>query len=190
MFPTKPKRPASPPASARAFTRKTQVILTSFSELSLAKPLLQALAEEGYREPTPIQLQAIPGVLAGRDLLGVAQTGTGKTAAFALPVLQRLAADRHPAPRRGCRVLVLAPTRELASQIGESFRTYGRHLHMSVAVVFGGVKYGPQIRALAAGVDVLVATPGRLIDHGTFALQGHDPGSETHFKNILVKPLP
>jgi ATP-dependent RNA helicase RhlE len=139
--------------------------LTSFSELSLAKPLLQALAEEGYREPTPIQLQAIPGVLAGRDLLGVAQTGTGKTAAFALPILQRLAADRHPAPRRGCRVLVLAPTRELASQIGESFRTYGRHLHMSVAVVFGGVKYGPQIRALAAGVDVLVATPGRLIDH-------------------------
>ena len=115
--------------------------------------------------PTPIQAQAIPSVLAGRDLQGIAQTGTGTTAAFALPILQRLAADPKPAPRRGCRVLVLAPTRELASQIAESFRTYGRHMGFSVAVVFGGVKYGPQVRALAAGVDVLVATPGRLIDH-------------------------
>ena len=139
--------------------------MTQFNELGLAKPLLKALAEEGYTQPTPIQIQAIPSVLGGRDLLGVAQTGTGKTAAFALPILHRLAADPRPAPRRGCRVLVLAPTRELASQIAESFRTYGRHLGMSVAVVFGGVKYGPQIRALAAGVDVLVATPGRLIDH-------------------------
>ena len=139
--------------------------LTHFNDLGLAKPLLKALAEEKYSQPTPIQSQAIPSVLAGRDLLGIAQTGTGKTAAFALPILHRLAADPKPAPRRGCRVLVLTPTRELASQIAESFRTYGRHLGFSVAVVFGGVKYGPQVRALAAGVDILVATPGRLIDH-------------------------
>jgi ATP-dependent RNA helicase RhlE len=139
--------------------------LTTFNELGLAKPLLKALAEEGYTEPTPIQAQAIPSVLTGRDMLGIAQTGTGKTAAFALPILQRLAADPRPAPRRGCRVLVLSPTRELASQIAESFRSYGRHMGFSVAVVFGGVKYGPQVKALAAGVDILVATPGRLIDH-------------------------
>jgi ATP-dependent RNA helicase RhlE len=140
-------------------------LLTHFKDLGLAKPLLTALAEEGYETPTPIQALAIPTVLEGRDLLGIAQTGTGKTAAFALPILHRLAADKRPAPRRGCRVLVLSPTRELASQIAESFRAYGRHMGMSVAVVFGGVKYGPQVRALAAGVDILVATPGRLIDH-------------------------
>ena len=139
--------------------------MTHFTDLGLAKPLLKALAEENYTTPTPIQAQAIPSVLTGQDLLGIAQTGTGKTAAFALPILQRLAADPKPAPRRGCRALVLAPTRELASQIAESFRTYGRHMGFSVAVVFGGVKYGPQVRALAAGVDILVATPGRLIDH-------------------------
>ena len=139
--------------------------LTTFIDLGLSKPLLKALTEEGYTQPTPIQAQAIPTVLTGRDLLGIAQTGTGKTAAFALPILQRLAANPKPAPRRGCRVLVLSPTRELASQIAESFRTYGRHLGFSVAVVFGGVKYGPQVKALAAGVDILVATPGRLIDH-------------------------
>ena len=139
--------------------------MTHFKDLGLAKPLLTALAEEGYTTPTPIQALAIPTVLEGRDLLGIAQTGTGKTAAFALPILHRLAADPRPAPRRGCRVLVLSPTRELASQIAESFRAYGRHMGMSVAVVFGGVKYGPQVRALAGGVDILVATPGRLIDH-------------------------
>jgi ATP-dependent RNA helicase RhlE len=139
--------------------------VTNFKDLGLIQPLLKALGEEGYGTPTPIQAQSIPTVLLGRDLLGIAQTGTGKTAAFALPILQRLAAVPKPAPRRGCRVLVLSPTRELASQIAESFRTYGRHLGLSVAVVFGGVKYGPQVRALAAGVDVLVATPGRLIDH-------------------------
>jgi ATP-dependent RNA helicase RhlE len=139
--------------------------LTHFKDLGLAKPLLTALAEEGYATPTPIQALAIPTVLQGRDLLGIAQTGTGKTAAFALPILHRLAADPRPAPRRGCRVLVLSPTRELASQIADSFRAYGRHMGLSVAVVFGGVKYGPQVRALAGGVDVLVATPGRLIDH-------------------------
>ncbi|HEY5106670.1 MAG TPA: DEAD/DEAH box helicase [Caulobacteraceae bacterium] len=139
--------------------------MTHFDDLGLAKPLLKALADKGYTQPTPIQVQAIPPVLAGRDLLGIAQTGTGKTAAFALPILHRLAADRRPAPRRGCRVLVLTPTRELASQIADSFRAYGRHLGFTVAVVFGGVKYGAQVRALAAGVDILVATPGRLIDH-------------------------
>src|ERR1700683_2891613 len=106
--------------------------LTQFSDLGLAAPLLRALSQEGYETPTPIQIQAIPFVLAGRDLLGIAQTGTGKTAAFALPILQRLADNKKPAPRRGCRVLVLAPTRELASQIAESFRTYGRHMGVSV----------------------------------------------------------
>jgi ATP-dependent RNA helicase RhlE len=139
--------------------------MTNFNELGLAKPLLRALADEGYDSPTPIQALAIPTVLAGRDLLGIAQTGTGKTAAFALPILHRLAADRRSAPRRGCRVLVLSPTRELASQIADSFRAYGRHLGLSVATVFGGVKHGPQVRALAGGVDILVATPGRLLDH-------------------------
>ena len=139
--------------------------MTQFNELGLDPALLKALAAEGYTTPTPIQAQAIPGVMAGRDLQGIAQTGTGKTAAFALPILHRLAAQRRPAPRRGCRVLVLSPTRELATQIAESFKTYGRHLGFTVAVVFGGVKYGPQIKALAAGVDILVATPGRLIDH-------------------------
>jgi ATP-dependent RNA helicase RhlE len=103
--------------------------------------------------------------MEGKDLLGIAQTGTGKTAAFALPILHRLAADKKPAPRRGCRCLVLSPTRELATQIADSFRAYGAGMGLSVAVVFGGVKYGPQVRALAAGVDILVATPGRLIDH-------------------------
>ncbi len=137
----------------------------TFESLNLAKPLLRALESEGYTHPTPIQAQAIPPVLAGKDLLGIAQTGTGKTAAFALPILQRLDADRRPAPRRGCRCLVLSPTRELASQIAESFRTYGRHMNMSVAVIFGGVKINPQIKALERGIDVLVATPGRLLDH-------------------------
>jgi ATP-dependent RNA helicase RhlE len=140
-------------------------VLTQFTDLGLAKPLLKALADEGYTVPTPIQAQAIPGVLSGRDLLGIAQTGTGKTAAFALPILHRLAENRKPAPRRSCRVLVLSPTRELATQIGESFKTYGKQIGVSVAVVFGGVKYGGQLRAMAPGVDVLVATPGRLIDH-------------------------
>ena len=139
--------------------------MTSFSDLGLAAPILKALQAEGYEVPTPIQCKAIPIALAGRDLLGIAQTGTGKTAAFALPILHRLAADRRPALRRGCRVLVLSPTRELATQIAESFRTYGRHLSLTVTVVVGGVGHRPQTQALARGVDVLVATPGRLLDH-------------------------
>ena len=133
--------------------------------MGLAKPLLRALETEGYTTPTPIQAQAITPVMSGRDLLGIAQTGTGKTAAFALPILHRLAADKRPAPRRGARVLVLSPTRELASQIADSFRTYGKHMGVTVAVVFGGAKINPQIKALAGGLDVLVATPGRLLDH-------------------------
>jgi ATP-dependent RNA helicase RhlE len=139
--------------------------LTNFTELNLNPALLKALEGEGYSTPTPIQSQAIPHVMAGRDLLGIAQTGTGKTAAFALPIMHRLAADRKAPLRKGCRTLILSPTRELASQIAESFRTYGRHMGMKVAVVFGGVAHRPQIQAMAPGVDVLVATPGRLIDH-------------------------
>ncbi|MBQ1543688.1 RNA helicase [Caulobacter sp. CCUG 60055] len=143
----------------------TQFTDTKFTSLGLAQPILKALAAEGYETPTPIQAQAIPSVLAGKDLLGIAQTGTGKTAAFALPILHRLAEDRRPSPRRGARCVVLSPTRELATQIAESFRRYGKHLNMSVAVIFGGAKYGPQIKALAGGLDILVATPGRLLDH-------------------------
>jgi len=139
--------------------------VTQFADLGLAKPLLKALAEKGYKEPTPIQAQAIPVVLQGRDLLGIAQTGTGKTAAFALPILQRLAEDRKPAPRRGFRCLVLSPTRELATQIAENFKAYAVHMGLSVHTIYGGVKYGPQMKALAGGIDVLVATPGRLMDH-------------------------
>jgi ATP-dependent RNA helicase RhlE len=139
--------------------------LTQFSDLGLAGSLLSALKTEGYEQPTPIQAQAIPAVMAGRDLMGVAQTGTGKTAAFALPILDRLIRQRGRAGQRACRVLVLAPTRELAQQIGDSFRTYGAGSKISVAVFVGGVKYGAQIRSVAGGVDVLVATPGRLLDH-------------------------
>lgn len=144
--------------------RERLIPLQSFSDLRLAEPILKALEQEGYTTPTPIQAKSIPSVLEGHDLLGIAQTGTGKTAAFALPILTRLAANRRPAPRKGCRALVLSPTRELASQISESFRAYGRHLGVTVAVVFGGVGHRPQVQALARGVDVLVATPGRLLD--------------------------
>ena len=150
----------------RATKRKTMQ-LTTFSDLGLAEPILRTLEGEGYVTPTPIQTKAIPIALAGRDLLGIAQTGTGKTAAFALPIMHRLAAYRRQAQRKGCRVLVLTPTRELATQIAQSFRTYGRHLGLTVAVVFGGVGHRPQTQALARGVDVVVATPGRLIDHLT-----------------------
>ena len=139
--------------------------MTQFTDLGLSPLLLKALTAEGYETPTPIQAQAIPPVMAGKDLLGIAQTGTGKTAAFALPILHRMLNDPKPAPRRGARCVVLAPTRELASQIADSFKTYGRHLNLKVAVIFGGVKYGAQIKALAGGLDVLVATPGRLLDH-------------------------
>jgi ATP-dependent RNA helicase RhlE len=135
----------------------------SFSSLGLSADLLRAVAEQGYEAPTPIQAQAIPAILEGRDLMASAQTGTGKTAAFTLPLLQRLAAT--PAPKGRVRVLVLVPTRELAAQVAESVRGYGRHLPLRCAQVFGGVNINPQIQQLRAGVEVLVATPGRLMDH-------------------------
>jgi ATP-dependent RNA helicase RhlE len=138
--------------------------LTLFTEFGLAAPILKALASEGYEKPTPIQSQAIPHVLTGRDLCGIAQTGTGKTAAFALPILHRLSEKPRAPIRKGCRVLVLSPTRELAGQIADSFRTYGRNLRLTTSVVFGGVTIGKQERELANGVDILVATPGRLLD--------------------------
>ncbi|HEY2346504.1 MAG TPA: DEAD/DEAH box helicase [Xanthomonadaceae bacterium] len=138
----------------------------SFETLGLSAPLVRALTDLGYATPTPIQSEAIPVVLAGRDLLASAQTGTGKTAAFALPILQRLFTDAEPVrgPRK-VRVLVLTPTRELAAQVHESFRDYARHLRVSATTIYGGVGMGPQLDALRRGVDVLVATPGRLIDH-------------------------
>jgi len=140
-------------------------VTDTFEALRLNPLLLQALKDEGYKAPTPIQAQAIPAVMEGRDLLGIAQTGTGKTAAFALPLLHKLALLKGRPPRGGCRVLVLSPTRELATQIAESFRTYGKHLGFSIATIFGGVGFGGQRQALGRGIDVLVATPGRLQDH-------------------------
>lgn len=136
----------------------------NFSDLKLIEPIQKAIADTGYTTPTPIQAQAIPQLLEGRDLLGVAQTGTGKTAAFALPILNNLVARNTRLEPRGARVLILTPTRELAIQIHESFQTYGKHLRMKYAVVFGGVGQAPQVQALSRGVDVLVATPGRLLD--------------------------
>ncbi len=135
-----------------------------FAELGLAEPLLKALYFENYRVPTPVQSKAIPVLLDGRDLLGCAQTGTGKTAAFALPILQRLSDHPRKPSTRGPRALVLAPTRELAAQILESFQVYGRFLKLRAGVVFGGVGMGPQVQMLRRGTDVLVATPGRLLD--------------------------
>jgi len=125
---------------------------------------MRALAEEKYLTPTPIQAQTIPIVMSGRDVIGIAQTGTGKTAAFALPILHRLAASPRQPARKSCRVLVLSPTRELSGQILDSFRAYGRHLRVRAALAIGGVSMGGQVRALLNGVDVLVATPGRLLD--------------------------
>ncbi len=135
-----------------------------FSELGLHEPLLRALRAENYDRPTPIQTQAIPQLLAGKDLLGIAQTGTGKTAAFGLPILQSLAASPDRTARRAARALILAPTRELAIQIGEALRSYGRYLSLRQAVIYGGVGQKPQVDALRRGVDILVATPGRLLD--------------------------
>jgi len=132
----------------------------SFAELMLAPELLRAVADAGYTTPTPIQARAIPLILKGRDIMGLAQTGTGKTAAFTLPIVQRLLGG----PRRA-RALILTPTRELAVQVRESFARYAEHSGLEIAVVYGGVPLGPQEQALRAGVDVIVATPGRLLDH-------------------------
>nr|WP_321361599.1 DEAD/DEAH box helicase [uncultured Hyphomonas sp.] len=138
--------------------------MTKFSDLGLNPLLMRAIAEEGYETPTPIQAQAIPLLLEDKDLLGIAQTGTGKTAAFALPTLDFMLEYPQKRRARSARVLVLAPTRELASQIAESFRTYSRHMDCNVQTVFGGVNINTQRRALQGGADVLVATPGRLLD--------------------------
>ena len=143
-------------------------ISTSFQNLGLSAELLRAVAEQGYTEPTPIQAQAIPVVLSGRDLLGAAQTGTGKTAGFTLPMLQLLATKAnasHSPARHPVRALILVPTRELAAQVQDSVRTYGRHLKLRTAVVYGGVGFNPQMTELRRGVDIVVATPGRLLDH-------------------------
>ncbi|HEV7856958.1 MAG TPA: DEAD/DEAH box helicase [Herminiimonas sp.] len=141
----------------------------SFSDLGLAEGIVRAVTEQGYTEPTAIQLQAIPAVLAGGDLLAGAQTGTGKTAGFTLPLLHRLvtsgAAHASSTSQRTIRALVLTPTRELAAQVEESVRTYGKYLNLNSAVIFGGVGINPQIKMLKQGVDILVATPGRLLDH-------------------------
>ena len=149
--------------------------VTQFSDLGLAENVLRALTAEGYTTPTPIQEQSIPPLLEGRDLLGIAQTGTGKTCAFATPLITRLQQYPQPIRSRQTKVLVLAPTRELAAQIGESFKVYGRHANLRIAVIFGGVSFGPQLKALQGGLDVLVATPGRLLDHiqqGNLRLDG------------------
>ena len=144
-------------------TESSQV--TQFADLGLAESILRALTREGYTTPTPIQAQAIPPALEGKDILGIAQTGTGKTCAFATPILTRLLANPQPLRPKYARVLVLAPTRELAAQIAESFKTYARFADMKVAVIVGGVGFGGQIKALSGGLDILVATPGRLLDH-------------------------
>ena len=139
-------------------------LVNSFTELNLNELLLKAIAAEGYDKPTPIQARAIPPLMQGKDLLGIAQTGTGKTAAFALPILDRLAKHAERPAKGTCRALILSPTRELAAQIGESFKTYGKYMKLSRAVVFGGTSLGKQMEILRGGVDVLVATPGRLVD--------------------------
>ncbi|HEU4548773.1 MAG TPA: DEAD/DEAH box helicase [Rhizomicrobium sp.] len=136
----------------------------TFAALGLAEPILRALSGENYTSPTPIQAKAIPVLLEGRDLLGIAQTGTGKTAAFAIPMLQKLSIGHVPPGPNQARGLILAPTRELAVQIEQSLRTYGRHLNLRMAVILGGVNQNGQVRAMARGVDILVATPGRLLD--------------------------
>ena len=136
----------------------------TFQTLGVSEPLLRALITENYTHPTPIQSQAIPAILEGRDVLGLAQTGTGKTAAFGLPLLQRLSQDRNVAGPHATRALILAPTRELAIQISDSLKTYGRHLHLRHTVILGGVSQNKQVEAMRNGVDILVATPGRLLD--------------------------
>jgi len=137
----------------------------SFNTLGLSAELLRAVSEQGYTEPTPVQSKAIPAILEGKDVMAGAQTGTGKTAGFTLPLLQRLSENPNTSARRPIRALVLTPTRELAAQVGESMEIYGRHLPLRSTVIFGGVKINPQKDKLRQGVDILVATPGRLLDH-------------------------
>ncbi|MDD4163253.1 MAG: DEAD/DEAH box helicase [Methanothrix sp.] len=149
----------------------------SFGNLNIIDPLCRALAKEGYTEPTPIQTLSIPHLLKGKDLMGIAQTGTGKTAAFVLPILQKISEEHRSAVPGVPRALVIAPTRELAAQIDESFAIYGQFLRFRHTVIFGGVRQGPQVKMLSRGVDVLVATPGRLLDlmnQGYIMLKGVD----------------
>src|SRR5204863_273219 len=141
-----------------------------FTSLGLGPKIAKAVREAGYTEPTPIQTKAIPVVLKGRDVIGIAQTGTGKTAAFVLPILERLTAHGAPGGRRGMRALIVAPTRELVVQIEENVRKYARHAHVRSATVYGGVGERPQIQALRSGTEIVIATPGRLID---LMQQGH-----------------
>jgi len=148
----------------------------SFESLGLSDKLLRAIANEGYETPTPIQAKAIPAVLAGHDVLASAQTGTGKTASFTLPILHRLS-EMGNTRDRGIRALVLTPTRELAAQVENSIKTYGKYVPLRIASIYGGTRMGPQISRLRKGVDVLVATPGRLLDHlgqGTVDLSAVD----------------
>lgn len=157
-----PKTPPAPKEAPKGGAQNGDSL--KFSDLNLIEPLQRAVAETGYTEPTPIQKAAIPHLLEGRDLLGCAQTGTGKTAAFALPILNRLAEHPRRADQKQTRVLILTPTRELAIQIYDNFKVYGAHLKLKYAVIYGGVGQTPQVKTMAGGVDVLVATPGRLID--------------------------
>lgn len=136
----------------------------SFNEMNLAAPIFRAVMAKNYKQPTPIQSAAIPHLIAGRDLIGCAQTGTGKTAAFALPILQKILTERRKSRPHTARVLVLTPTRELAAQVDNSFKTYGKFLGLSHALIFGGVNQYPQVKALSRGADIIVATPGRLLD--------------------------
>ena len=148
----------------KTITPAQPVRTAQFTSLNITESILKALREEGYTTPTPIQEQAIPIILQGHALRGCAQTGTGKTAAFAIPILQRLSENRPNEKKRKIRSLIVTPTRELAIQIGESFRAYGRHTGLNNTVIFGGVGQFPQVQALRAGVDILIATPGRLLD--------------------------
>jgi ATP-dependent RNA helicase RhlE len=150
----------------------------TFSELGFCEPICRALVAENYTTPTAIQMRAIPLLLEGRDLLGIAQTGTGKTAAFALPILQKLGKPQQPLAPKSVHALILAPTRELAVQIGESFAVYGRHLALRHTVILGGVNQSSQVKAMARGVDILIATPGRLLD---LVEQGHVRLDEVKF---------
>src|SRR6188768_3721912 len=152
-----------------------------FRALNLAPQILQAVRDAGYTEPTPIQVAAIPPILAGHDLIGIAQTGTGKTAAFTLPMLTRLAAAIGDGRQRGTRALVLAPTRELVLQIEENVKAYGKHLPLRVATVFGGVGEHPQINALRAGTHLIIACPGRLLD-----LMGRRYADFSHLQYLVL----
>jgi superfamily II DNA/RNA helicase len=143
---------------------ESTLLLTSFQDFGLADPISRALKDENYLNPTPIQAQTIPLAVAGRDVVGIAQTGTGKTAAFALPILHHILASRTKPQAKSCRVLVLSPTRELSGQILDSFNAYGRHMRLTSALAIGGVPMGRQVRSVMPGVEVLVATPGRLLD--------------------------